>query len=212
MLTYHQRCSVAFAWEQFHRQIGCMFCSMFRPPTMKNIKVFHYWPFVRGTHRSRVDSPHKGPVRVSMSWHHHAINTTRSYNLTSSNVEISTIITWHIFVINQSIDRPLKLRGHGLTTGIEPVIDTTPHTIQHATRCFEAVSYTIMSLRGHCNGYNDWQLSVAEGTSGKDEPKLRNANRARDVLMIRMIGIGTESKWITNHNIHVSNTKKTRLL
>ena len=28
----------------------------------ENIKAIHYWPFVRGIHRSPVDSPHKGPV------------------------------------------------------------------------------------------------------------------------------------------------------
>ena len=28
----------------------------------ENIKATHHWPFVRGIHRSPVDSPHKGPV------------------------------------------------------------------------------------------------------------------------------------------------------
>ena len=28
----------------------------------KNIESPHYWPFVRGSHRWSVDSPHKGPV------------------------------------------------------------------------------------------------------------------------------------------------------
>ena len=47
-----------------------------------NIKVQHYWPFVRGIHQWLVDSPHKGPVtwkafpchdimmgRITAIWH-----------------------------------------------------------------------------------------------------------------------------------------------
>ena len=32
----------------------------------ENIKVPHYWAFVRGIHWSPVDSPHKGPVKQAV--------------------------------------------------------------------------------------------------------------------------------------------------
>ena len=54
------------------RSFDCLFNSLCGPfdclfnslcgPTSKKHQSTHYWPFVRGTHRSPVNSPHKGPV------------------------------------------------------------------------------------------------------------------------------------------------------
>ena len=40
-------------------------------------RVLHYWPFVRGIHRSPVDSPHKGPfMRYFYYWPEQTIEQT----------------------------------------------------------------------------------------------------------------------------------------
>ena len=53
------------------QQFECLFNALFGP-TSKNIKSPHFWLFVKGIHRSPVDSLHKGPVmREAFLWDMH---------------------------------------------------------------------------------------------------------------------------------------------
>ena len=80
MLTYHHKCSAALTWEQFHKgswnkpvaRIRKLHCQM----TITSHRVFvdvikwkhfpRYWPFLRGIHRSLVNSLHKGQWRRAL--------------------------------------------------------------------------------------------------------------------------------------------------
>ena len=74
-VTSHER------HDSNHRYLVCLFNSFFWVATKG---TSHYWPFVRGIHRSSVNSPHKGPVMVkAFPWYAVIIMTQKGRSLGS---------------------------------------------------------------------------------------------------------------------------------
>ena len=77
----------------------------------QNIKILHYWPFVRGTHGlSPMDSPHKGPVISCIIWrvfscHDHIMPLIVCVALPGSrqwNTKCSIMITYIILIFSSN--------------------------------------------------------------------------------------------------------------
>ena len=69
MLTYHQRFSVAFSWKPSRKKYLCtwhVFGDYTHGDVIKWKHFPRYWPFVRGIHRSPVNSPYKGQWRGAL--------------------------------------------------------------------------------------------------------------------------------------------------
>ena len=60
-----------------HWQFNCQ--ELVQANNKENIKAPHYWPFVRGIYNSSVDSPHKGPVIISIQWCHHELHNNKMW-------------------------------------------------------------------------------------------------------------------------------------
>ena len=64
---------------------------LIRDNTKENIKGSHQWPFVRGTHRVPVDSPHKGPVM----WRSYPCHDVRHH---APHKKLKAGLTpWHVY-------------------------------------------------------------------------------------------------------------------
>ena len=57
---------IAVMWHEHcisnHWQLKCLFNSLFKLRSKKNIEALLYWPLMRGIHWRQVDCPHKEPV------------------------------------------------------------------------------------------------------------------------------------------------------
>ena len=70
-----------------HRLSCCLFSRLFRLTSNKTSKSPLHWPFVRGIHRSSVESPHKGAVTPKpfpfdgaiIRWKRYIVGTTNQY-------------------------------------------------------------------------------------------------------------------------------------
>ena len=71
MTTFHYSDVIWVPWPLKSPTTHCLFNRLFSRTSIKeHITVPHYWPFVRGIHRSPVGSPHKGPIaRIIFSYH-----------------------------------------------------------------------------------------------------------------------------------------------
>ena len=96
ILTSHQRCSVAFTGEQSH-----MNCS-WHDDVIKWKHFQRYWPYVRGIHRSPVNSPHKGQGRgvlmfsLICSWINGCVNNGEAGDLRRHRAHYDVILMYTV--------------------------------------------------------------------------------------------------------------------
>ena len=108
-VTSHERRDVSFTFLGVNNKV--------------NIKVPHYWPFVRGIHRWPVDSHNRGPVLRKMLPYHDDFAGFNSISVFLYWYEVYPWHPWSIFEIwkHVSNQRP--------TAGIQSSGDSVPETL-----------------------------------------------------------------------------------
>ena len=88
-----------------------LFVQIYQTNNKWSIRASHYMPFVNGTHRSPVDSPHKGgsnAENVPISWRHHIMRCT---------------LPWFV-----PPSAPVPQRWHGRPAGIKQIVPDSTGT------------------------------------------------------------------------------------
>ena len=107
-----------------------MWCSHFHDDVIKWKHFPRNWPFVRGIHRSPVNSPHKGQWRGALMlslvcvWINDWANNREACDLKSHRVHYDVIVMWWHYTHTSVSELPHPMTGSGL--GRSPI---RPHTM-----------------------------------------------------------------------------------
>ena len=111
--------------------------------------------FVRGIHRSPVNSPHKRPVtrkKVSIWWRHHGIRCVTMLNRVIMRPDSKLQIMFTKWYWHCSVRKTCKY----LSFTIHTVINVTYTKAYSMSSCYSSLVHVVLWTRNqHCNAYID---------------------------------------------------------